>query len=161
MVCTGDILIFGIQMKTTYAIEYLLKYLKNKIPKNKYNDLKETFEDNNNREAVENLKKNISQLNLSIEIIRPSCCLFSDDDKDDYGLIYLGKELCSNDLVSRFDVKEFKTIEDYENFYMEGLLFAKELLKENKEKYIEDIAKIIPNGIPKFYNLPNDCFSCT
>ena len=159
MVCTGDILIFGIQMSLEDVIKYILKFIKSNPIEETYKKIKEDLKNDDKTEIIEYINNIFKQKNLSIEIIRPRCCLFSDDN-DDYSYVYLGVELCSNDLVSRFDVKKFNTIEEYENFYTEGLINAKDLLNKNKNKYIDDLKKIVKTK-PMFYTLPNDCFSCT
>ncbi len=168
MVCTGDTIIFGVQMTLSDAIKYLLKYFKSKVDLKSYKEIKEEFEyfeenETEKYEIVDYIEKLLSYFDLSIEIIRPRCCLFSHYSSDDFSLVYLGVELCFNCLVSRFNSKKFNTIEEYENFYTKGLVGAKKLLEENKNKYLEDLGKIIPKtkNKPKIYTIPNDCFSCT
>lgn len=165
MVCTGDTLIFGIQMELSDAVKYILKYLKANTSNSTYDDFKEYFADESNDryEIFDQLESIFKQAKLSIDIIKAPCCLFPDDTGGDFAQVYLGVELCSNSLVSRFDPKEFNTIEDYEKFYVSGLVKAKAKLQENKTKYIEDISKFVPKkkANPKLYTIPNDCFNCS
>ncbi len=44
MVCTGDTIIFGVQMTLSDAIKYLLKYFKSKVDLKSYKEIKEEFE---------------------------------------------------------------------------------------------------------------------
>lgn len=165
MVCTGDTLIFGIQMELSEVVKYMLKYLKTHTSKESFDDFKEFFADDSNdrSEIVEQITNVCKQTGLSIDIIRPPCCLFSDDEGGDFAQVYLGVELCSNSLVSRFDSKEFNSIEDYEKFYVSGLVNSKAILQANKQTYIDDLGKFVPKTKlkPKLYTIPNDCFSCT
>lgn len=165
MVCTGDTLIFGVQMELSEMVKYMLKYLKTNTTKESYENFKEYFADeSNDRSAIYDQLVNVfDQLKFPIGIIKAPCCLFPDDAGGDFAQVYLGVELCSNSLVSRFDPKEFSTIEDYEKFYVNGLVQAKANLQANKQTYIEHICKFVPKtkAKPKLYTLPNDCFSCT
>jgi hypothetical protein len=164
MVCTGDILIYGVSMTLSDVVKYILKYLKTK-DKNLYDEANEFFKDNEGEryEICEYVDKVLKKDNFLIQMLMPKCCLYSDDPSDDYGKVYLGVELNYNCLVSRFKVNQFKTIDDYEKFYTEGLIDAKKLFEENKNKFNEELGKLLPNSKnkPKFYSLPNDCFSCT
>lgn len=164
MVCTGDILVYGVQIYLTDVVKYILKFAKSNIDKESYDTLSENIKNQDSYEVMEHTEKFFKDLNLSIEIIRPKCCLYEEEEKDsDYGKVYLGVELYENSNVSRFNVDKFATFEEYEKSYLSGINYARELLKKNKNKYLEDLGKILPatKNKPKFYILPNDCFSCT
>jgi hypothetical protein len=49
------------------------------------------------------------------------------------------------------------------DFYSNNILYAQKQLEINKNKYLLDFSKILPNTEfqLKFYSLPNDCYSCT
>lgn len=159
MVCTGDTLIFGIELTVSEAFKYAKDYISSDDDSSDDDSESDDSSDysSTNSNDVDKLETLYSGFNLSVEIIKPPCCLF----KHCFSKIYFGVVLGSNDLVCRFDSFEFDTIDDYEAFYTEELNNAKKLLQENKNKYINDIRKIIPDIIPKFYTIPNDCFSCT
>lgn len=163
MVCTGDILVYGVQMPLTDIVKYILKFAKSNIEKKSYNILFENIKDKDSYDVMEYSEKFFKELNLSIGVIRPKCCLYEDDEESDYSKVYLGVELCENSYVSRYNIDKFETFESYENSYLNGINYAKELLEKNKNKYMEDLEKILPKKVnkPRFYVLPNDCFSCT
>ncbi len=166
MVCTGDTLIYGVQMTPSDIKKCILRYIKSAYDSDSYKIVKddlEDFEPDDMYEIINYVDKLLHETDISIRVIRPPCCLYSTDPTDDFSLVYLGVELCSNSLVSRFHSIEFNSIEEYEKSYTSGLVDAKKLLEENKTKYLEDLAKFIPKtkNKPKFYTIPNDCFSCT
>ncbi len=164
MVCTGDILVFGVQMPLTDIVKYILKFAKLNIDKESFSTLSKNIKNKDSYEVMEHSEEFFKKLNLSIEVIRPKCCLYDKDyEESDYSKVYLGVELCYNSYVSRFNIDKFDTFEEYEKSYLNGINHAKELLKENKKKYIEDLGKILPanKNKPKFFVLPNDCLSTT
>jgi len=163
MVYSGDKLIFGVQMNLDNAVKYVIKYAK-KYEKNVYDTIDlDMIQEKDIDEKYDYFNDIIEELNLDIELIKPPCCYFKDDD-DDFSKVYLGAILCCNDIVvSRFNISSFDTYEEYKNFYTEGLKNAETELTNNKKKYNEDLTKILPKtqNKPKFYSLPNDCYSCT
>jgi hypothetical protein len=164
MVCTGDILVFGVQMPLTDVVKYILKFAKANIDKETYIELSNNIKDKDSYEAMEHSEKFFKQLNMSIEIIRPRCCLYDDEyESSDYSKVYLGVELHGSSYVSRYDVENFDSFEEYKKSYLERINIVNELMQKNKNKYLEDLSKILPKKLnkPKFYVLPNDCFSCT
>lgn len=164
MVCTGDTLVYGVQIYLTDAVKYILKFAKSNIDKESYDILSNNIKNKDSYEVMEYTKMFFKKLNLSIEIIRPKCCLYDEKyTESDYSKVYLGIELYENSNVSRFNIDKFSTFEEYEKSYLSGINYARESLKKNKNKYIEDLGKILPatKNKPKFYVLPNDCFSCT
>lgn len=163
---TGDKLIFGVQLSVEDAVKYISKYLKS--------NYKELFDDEldiemlkdeygSKREKVYHLIEVLRKTNLTIELDKPPCCLFEDKYDDEFSLIYLGKTLCHNNITYRSSLFDFKTFDDYIKFYTESVNKARELLENNKETYIKEIGYILPKKLakPKFYSMPNDCYSCT
>ncbi len=162
MVCSGDTLIYGIEMSLEDVAIYTLKYLKRckskKIDKKKIEELEEAI--NEEDVSIQDLYIIFEMINLPISIHRAPCCLF---DRDCFSSVYLGIELCSNDLISRFNGYTFTTIEEYEEFLTQGLEKAKKYMDNNKDKINKYLKKFVSleKNIPKFYTLPNDCFSCS
>ena len=120
--------------------------------------------DNDIKEAYNYFDEITDKLDLNVKLLKPPCCLFSDDyDDDDFSKVYLGIEVCSNHIVQRFSLFEFDTFDKYKKFYLEGIVEGEKNINSNKDKCIEDLKKILPKTKckPKFYSLPNDCYSCT
>jgi hypothetical protein len=150
-------------MSLNSAIKYITKYAKQN-DKNVYELIDKEILDENNDDKYYYFENVIDNLNLSITLIKPPCCFFKDDnDDDDFSKVYLGVHLCCNDIVSRFNISSFDTFEEYKNFYTDGVKNAEQDLINNKTEYIENLKKMLPKTInkPKFYSLPNDCYSCT
>ena len=162
MVYSVDNLIFGVQMDLNDAVKYIIKYAKNN-KKDIYETIDLDMTESDTYEKYDYFYDIVEELDLDIELIKPPCCYFKDNE-DDFSKVYLGVVLCCNNIiVSRFDVSSFKTYEEYKDFYTEGLKNAETKLLNNKQKYIEDLSKILPKTInkQKYYSLPNDCYSCT
>lgn len=166
MVHTGDKLIYGVQMSMCDAVNYLTKYVKKIDPESHeviLDDIKIYDLKNDIMEAYNYFDDIMEKLNLSIQLIKPPCCLFSDDLDDDFSKVYLGIEVCSNHIVQRFSLFEFNTFSEYKKFYLQGIVEGEQNINANKDKLFEDLKKILPKTKckPKFYSLPNDCASCT
>ena len=126
MVCTGDILVYGIQLYLSDVVKYILKFAKSNIDKESYDTLNKNIKNQDIYEVIEYCEKVFKELNMSIEIIKPICCLYDEEDKEsDYSKLYLGVELSENSNVLRFDVKKFATFEEYEKSYLSGINHAK------------------------------------
>jgi hypothetical protein len=166
MVVSGDDLIFGVQLDMDEVIKYIKNYTKkhhepiyNKIQ----NDIKlnELLNDSIT-EKYEYFYNIIKSFNLSIELINPPCCLFTEDNTSDFSKVYLGVTLCSNDIISTSNTNVFNSFEEYFEFYSGRVQKSKLDFEVNKSKYIEDLQKILPNKMqPKFYSIPNDCYNCS
>jgi hypothetical protein len=165
MVHSGDEVIYGVQLSMSDVITYLTKYIK-KIDTELYKKVKLAVENddlkNDIKEAYNYFDDIFKELNLSIELIKPHCCLFSEDDED-FSKVYLGMCVCSNHIVQRFTLFEFETFDQYKEFYMKGIVLGEKFLQKNRDKCLEDLGKILPKSKnkPKFYSLANDCASCT
>ncbi len=165
MVYSGDKLIFGVQMDLDDAIKYIIKYVK-KNEKDIYESIDmDMLDDDNNSDKYYYFDDIVNKLDLSIELLKAQCCYFNDygDDDDEFSKVYLGTILCCNNIVSRFDISSFDTFEEYKDFYTEGIKYGEIELANNKKKYIEDLQKILPKTKvkPRYYSLPNDCYTCT
>ena len=71
--------------------------------------------------------------------------LFFDYNDKEFSKVYIGVELCINNIVSRSNVNNFDTFEEYLNFYLNNISDAQKQLEINKDKYILDFNKILPN----------------
>lgn len=166
MVCTGDKLIYGIQMTLEEASKYVLKYIKSHVSEQNYEEIESELNDRDDdsdkfyylSDILEQLEK--AGLPLYVTIIKPPCCLFGFGD---HTKVYLGVELSSNHIHSRWEPLIFSSIEDYKKKLTEGVNKAEKLLQTNKEKYLADLAKFVPKtkNKPKIYTMPNDCYSCS
>ena len=97
----------------------------------------------------------MDDFNLSIKLLKDPCCFFDCDDEE-FGKVYIGVVLCINDIISRSNVNNFDTFEEYLNFYFNNVLEAQKKLELNKNEYLLDFSKILPNNNfqLKFYSLP-------
>ena len=143
MVCTGDTLVYGVQIYLTDAVKYILKFAKSNIDKESYDILSNNIKNKDSYEVMEYTKMFFKKLNLSIEIIRPKCCLYDEKyTESDYSKVYLGIELYENSNVSRFNIDKFSTFEEYEKISSEDhlVLFlpcsAKAELNEKESKKV-------------------------
>ena len=171
-------LIFGVQMDLDDAIVYIKKYVKEinesiNISNDDCSvdsDNSSIYSDDSSIDSDDSSVDNkyyyyddiVDKLNLSIKLIKAPCCYFNDYG-DEHSKVYLGVELCYNNIISRFDISSFDTFKEYNDFYTDGVKNTKKELKNNKKQYIKDLKKILPKTMikPRFYSLPNDCYSCT
>jgi hypothetical protein len=168
MVFSGDKLIFGIQLDIDELIKYIIEYT-HKNNKVLYDKIQHDIEENDilndgKRNKYYYFDKIVKQLNLTLELIKPPCCYFTDDDDTgDLSKVYLGVCLCYNNIVSRFSMNTFKSFDEYYEFYIGDVERTKQKIDVDKLKYIEDLNKILPSTIvnPKFYSMPNDCYICS
>lgn len=163
MVCTGDTLIFGVQMELTDAIKYVDKYLKNHVTPESYKTTKDFFEANkdNKLQQIKHIQDIFEQFELLIGIVSAPCCLIN-NTMGDFSKVYFGVKLCSHYLVSKLYSQEFNKIEDYQEYLTSGIVQAKTKLEANKETWTEQIGFFIPKtkNKPKIYSIPNGCFCC-
>lgn len=105
--------------------------------------------------------KYVNELNLSLILEKIPCCDY--EEEGELSFVYLGVCLCYNNITYRGRLKEFGSFEDYNQYYTRGIKKAQIAIEENKDKYIEDLSKILPKSKvkPKFYSFANDCHSCT
>lgn len=161
MVCTGDKLIYGIQMTVEDATKYVLKYIKSHVPGKKYQEIEQEFNDHeDDSDKVYYLSDILEQLESTVTVIKPPCCLFGFGD---HTKVYLGVELLNNNFHSRWEPFNFSSLEEYKKKLTEGVNNVEKLLQTNKEKYLADFAKFVPKtkNKPKLYTMPNDCYSCS
>lgn len=166
MVFTGDQLIYGVQLTLDEAIKYIQIYMK-KHDEETYKKIKydikndDVLKDNIN-EKYWYLNEIVSDLDLSIQLLKPPCCFFDESDED-FDKVYFGVVLTSNQIISRYEIYKFNNFDEYNDFYTSGINEAKNKLEENKELYIQDLEKLLPKSKvkPKFYSLPNDCYTCS
>ncbi len=160
---TGDQLIYGVQLTMEDAIKYILKYIKknNLELYNKMNIDKLTNPYISKSDKYFEIYNYVNELNLTLELEKMPCCLH--EEEGEFSLVYLGVCLCSNNITYRSWLNEFGSFADYKTFYTKGIQKAEKSIEENKDKYIEDLNKILPKSRvkPKFYSFPNDCYSCT
>lgn len=168
MVYTGDTLIYGVQLDFYKAKKYIEKYninnsseLDNTVNNDELSD-SDGSNYSNDLNSYYDCEKIMDDFNLSIKLLKPPCCFFDYNDEE-FSKVYIGVELCINNIVSRSNVNNFDTFEEYLNFYLNNISDAQKQLEINKDKYILDFNKILPNTEfqLKFYSLPNDCYSCT
>ncbi len=160
---TGDQLIYGVQLTIEDAIKYILKYIKknNVEVYNKININLLLDSNNSKSEKYYEIYKYVNELKLSLILEKVPCCDY--EEEGILSFVYLGVCLCENSITYRGRLKEFVSFEDYNQYFTRGIKKAEKAILENKDKYIEDLNKILPKSKvkPKFYSFANDCSSCT
>lgn len=160
MVCTGNLLIYGIEMSIYDIIKYVLKYFKSYPSIKSYEEIKSELEDGEIYDQIMLINKLFESNGFSINVIKPRCCL---SNIENFYNVYLGVELYENSIISRWNPYVFSNLDDYMKLLTRGFELGKQKLEENQQNYTMDFIKILPKTkiTPKFYSLPNDCFSCT